>query len=194
MSSIPHRLTKLLPAIRLCNKAKRGSEGVQVIEDVTFRGRRIQGPAVLFCLEGVVLESCSLYGNPNAIFCEYEGEKVPIGAIVLRNVTFKDSDLKDISIIGPPDEREGDNVGWGVGASVGSGLMAHDPTPDKPVAELIASFDRIGRSIEAVPGWRSVERFLNNIADGFAFGVVLMWALRWYWVVIGLGLLVTGVN
>ena len=42
-----------------------------------------------------------------------------------------------------------------------------------------SAFDQIGEAIEAVPGWRRFERFMDEIADGFIFGISLLWALRW---------------
>lgn len=99
-------LKKGFPTIRLCDLAKPSKEGVRVIENKTFKSRRIIGPAVLYCPPdgNVALEGCSLSGNPDAILCPYEGKYVPVGAIVLRNVTFKDCDLKNVSILGRSDE------------------------------------------------------------------------------------------
>jgi len=44
----------------------------------------------------------------------------------------------------------------------------------------IDSFEQIGRSVEAVSGWSHVEQFLGDVADGFAFSILLFWALRWW--------------
>lgn len=62
------------------------------------------------------------------------------------------------------------------------------------LAAALAGFDNIGRSIEAIPGWRRFERFLNEIADGFAFAIAFFWALRWWWLVCGLGIVAAGLQ
>ncbi len=59
---------------------------------------------------------------------------------------------------------------------------------------VTGSLERMGRSVEAVPGWPRAERFLDEVADGFAFGLALLWALRAYWFVLAVALVVTGLD
>lgn len=58
----------------------------------------------------------------------------------------------------------------------------------KAVGCVTSALVGIGQSIESIPGWRRIERFLDDVAWGFAFAVALFWALRW-----GLILLVVAV-
>jgi hypothetical protein len=101
-----HRPRLSLPfgPVRLAREARRGPEGVMVIEGARYRDRTIRGPAVVYLRRDCLIEGCSWYGRMEAVFVEYTGEWVPVGAIVLDDCTFEDCHLRDVSIIATPED------------------------------------------------------------------------------------------
>lgn len=59
---------------------------------------------------------------------------------------------------------------------------------------IIRVLEEIGRSIEAVPGWRHVERVLDGFVDAIAFGLVLLWVLRYWFLLALLALFLAGLR
>jgi len=56
--------------------------------------------------------------------------------------------------------------------------------------EWLHALERMGRNVEAVPGWHYVERTLDAGFDGLAFGIALAWAMRWIWALLTVAILV----
>lgn len=44
-----------------------------------------------------------------------------------------------------------------------------------PVQPVARSLENVGRSVETVPGFRQLERFLDEVADAAAFGIALIY-------------------
>ena len=55
----------------------------------------------------------------------------------------------------------------------------------------IQSFERIGQSIETVPGWRHIEQSLDDLAWGVSLAIGLFWLLRWWFALIAIALIIT---
>lgn len=63
-----------------------------------------------------------------------------------------------------------------------------------PVEPITRSLENVGRSVEADPGFQQFERFLDEVLDAAAFGIALMWALRWWFVLTAVGIVVVGLE
>jgi hypothetical protein len=82
-----------------------------MVEDEHFENALIVGPAIIAPLGENTFANCTFEGSPDSIFYEVPPERVLVGVVGIRNVTFDGCRLSGIGIIGTSDSlkafREG---------------------------------------------------------------------------------------
>lgn len=71
-----------------------------IVENKTFEDALILGPAILAPLGENTFSSCTFEGSPESIFYEVPPDRVLVGVVGIRNVTFTRCRLSAIGIIG----------------------------------------------------------------------------------------------
>lgn len=70
-----------------------------VLEDLHFENCEVVGPAVLAVLEGVTFEGCAFEApGPDALIWTVEDDRIVMGAVGLRNVTFSNCRIRRIGL------------------------------------------------------------------------------------------------
>ncbi len=82
-----------------------------MLEDRTWKGAVIVGPAVLAPLDHVTFANSSFDGDPESLFINLEDGRKYIGLIGLKNVTFDDCEFRNIGIAGTADSIEAFRTG-----------------------------------------------------------------------------------
>jgi hypothetical protein len=54
--------------------------------------------------------------------------------------------------------------------------------------------DSLEAAIPSIPGWQRFERFCDQMVDGVAFTLALLWVTRWIWIALALALLAVGLT
>ena len=85
--------------VQIAQEANRRS----MIEDQSWTGAIIVGPAILAPLERVEIRNSSFDGDPDALFIEIPEGRGVIGVIGLKNVEFDDCEFRNIGIAGTPE-------------------------------------------------------------------------------------------
>jgi hypothetical protein len=77
-----------------------------VVQDKVFEDCYIFGPVLVFNIEGLRLDHCSIDGTPESITVEVADNRHVVGIIGVRNVTFRRCTLLGVGLIGPREQME----------------------------------------------------------------------------------------
>jgi hypothetical protein len=82
-----------------------------IIENKVFEDCEIFGPAIVYGIEGVLLDQSNLNGTPDALFIEVPPDRVAIGVIGLKNVTIRRCNLYGIGFLHVKGQIKGNTPG-----------------------------------------------------------------------------------
>lgn len=103
--------------VQIADEANRRS----MIENARWEGAIIMGPAVLAPLEDVTITNSSFGAPPEALFIEIPENRVVIGIIGLKNVSFDDCEFRNVAIAGTPESIATFHAGITEGAPQSAG-------------------------------------------------------------------------